>query len=199
MTALLLAGTAGTTLFVVCFLVDGATRPGYHPVRQPVSALALGGRGWVQTGSFLVCGLLVTGAAVGLFQAVGSVWLGVLVAVFGLALVASGVFPMDPMRGYPPGTPDTTPEATSLRHRVHDWAGVAVFTALPAAAVAAAVVLDEPAWVLYSAATAVAAVVLLLWFGSAWEADHPRAGLIQRVLILVGWSWLGALCWSLLP
>ncbi|MEV6813057.1 DUF998 domain-containing protein [Micromonospora sp. NPDC051296] len=123
----LVAGIAGTVLFVVTFLVDGLTRPGYDPVRHPVSALALGRRGWMQTANFLVSGLLVTAAAPGLHAATGSRWLTASVAVFGLALVASGVFPMDRMRGYPPGTPDVTPTSYSRRHQIHDVAGAVVF------------------------------------------------------------------------
>ncbi|WP_163541601.1 DUF998 domain-containing protein [Occultella kanbiaonis] len=196
---LLVAGTAGTALFVLVFLLDGATRPGYSPVRQPVSALALGPRGWIQTANFLVSGALVTASAIGVHQTTGSVWLAGLIGAFGIALVASGVFPMDPMRGYPPGTPDTTPSTTSLKHQLHDWAGLVVFAALPVAAVVAALVLDDPAWVVYSGVTAAASGALFLCFGTAWEADHPRVGLIQRVTIVVGWSWLGLLCWSLVP
>ncbi|MEE6280590.1 DUF998 domain-containing protein [Georgenia sunbinii] len=199
MTALLLAGTAGAALFILVFLVDGATRPGYSPVRQPVSALALGPRGWLQASSFIVCGLLITASAAGLHLATGSWLLAVVVAAFGLGLVASGIFPMDPMRGYPPGTPDTTPSTTSLRHRLHDWAGVVVFTAPPVAAGVAVVVLDDLGWVVYAAVTAATTGALFLYFGTAWEADHPRAGLIQRLTIVVGWSWLGLLCWHLVP
>lgn len=199
MVLLLAAGSAGAALFVVVLLLDGATRPGYRAVRQPVSALALGPRGWVQTGNFVVSGALITTSAVGLHQAVGSGWLTVLVAVLGLSLVASGVFPMDAMRGYPPGTPDTTPSATSLRHRLHDWAGTLVFGAVPAAALAAAVVLDDVPLAVYSGVTSAVTAVLLGYFGTAWEADHPRAGLIQRVTIVAGWSWLGVLCWQLVP
>lgn len=51
----------------------------------------------------------------------------------------------------------------------------------------------------YSAATALVTTVLAVVFGSAWEADHPRAGLVQRSLIVTGWGWLGVLCWTLLP
>ncbi|PZG20835.1 DUF998 domain-containing protein [Micromonospora craterilacus] len=195
----LVAGIAGTVLFVVTFLLDGLTRPGYDPVRHPVSALALGGRGWVQTANFLVSGLLVTAAAPGLHAATGSGWLAASVAVFGLALLASGVFPMDPMRGYPPGTPDVTPTTYSRRHQVHDWAGVVVFGSLPVAALAAALALDDRRWAVLSGAAAAGLVVLFLWFGSAWERDSPRAGLVQRAYIIVGWAWLGALCWHLLP
>ena len=197
--ASLVAGIVGTALFVVTFLVDGLTRPGYHPVRQPVSALALSRRGWVQTANFLVSGLLIAAAAPGLQAATGSVWLTASVVVFGLALVASGVFPMDPMRGYPPGTPDVTPTTYSRRHQLHDYAGVLVFGSLPATALAAALNLDDRAWAVFSGAAAAGLVVLFLWFGSAWERDSPRAGLVQRVNIIVGWAWLGALCWHLLP
>ncbi|HEX6236677.1 MAG TPA: DUF998 domain-containing protein [Acidimicrobiales bacterium] len=47
-------GAAGAVGFVMVFLVDGATRPGYSPARHPVSALSLGSRGWVQVTSFVV-------------------------------------------------------------------------------------------------------------------------------------------------
>ncbi len=194
----LASGVVGTALFVITFLVDGATRPGYQPTRHAVSALALGPRGWMQTANFVVCGLLIAGSAPGLYRGTGSVWLAGLVAVFGLALVASGVFPMDPMRGYPPGTPDTTPSETTSAHQLHDWAGFVVFTSLPAAAVVAALVVDETFWVVLAVATAAALVLLLVWFSTAWEADSPRAGLIQRLMIITGWTWLALLCWYLM-
>lgn len=192
------SGLVGAALFVLTFLIDGATRPGYHPVRQPVSALALGPRGWVQTANFVVCGLLITAASPGIYQAAGSLWLAGLVAVFGLALVASGVFPMDPMRGYPPGTPEGTPTKTSRNHQLHDWAGMVVFAALPAAALAAALVLTDTLWAVGSGVVAAVLVVFFLWFGTAWEADDPRAGLVQRGMIITGWCWLALLCWHLM-
>lgn len=191
-------GVIGTALFVVTFLVDGATRPGYHPTRHVVSALARGSRGWVQTTNFVVCGLLIAASAPGLYQETSSVWLAGLVVVFGLALVASGVFPMDPMRGYPPGTPDTTPSETTTAHKLHDAAGVAVFTSLPAAALVAALVLDDTFWVVLSAVTAGALVLLLVGFVTASKADSPRVGLIQRLMIIVGWTWLALLCLHLM-
>ncbi|RIV40112.1 DUF998 domain-containing protein [Micromonospora radicis] len=195
----LVAGIAGTALFVLVFLLDGLTRPGYDPTRHPVSALALGRRGWIQTVNFLVSGLLVTAAGPGVAATTGSAWPAGAVTVFGLALVASGVFPMDPMRGYPPGTPDSTPETFSRPHRLHDWAGLVVFVALPAAALAAALTVDVLPWAVLSGVAAAGLVALLLWFSVAWERDSPRAGLIQRGYIVAGWAWLGALCWHLLP
>lgn len=193
MTALLWAGAAAPVLFVLTFLVDGATRPGYSPRRHPVSALALGPRGWVQTTSFVVCGLLVVAGALVLPAVLGTWWVTVPLVVFGLALVASGVYPMDPMRGYPPGTPDATPTEHSRRHHRHDVAGAVVFTALPAAALVAALVLPETGWRWYSGATCLAAVAGFAVFGQAWEQDTPTAGLVQRLTIAVGWVWLALL------
>ena len=193
MTMLLWTGAAGAWLFPVVFLLDGSARPGYRQIRHPVSALALGPRGWLQTANFIVCGLAITAAAAPLGHATDSPLLAIVTGVFGLALVASGVFPMDPMRGYPPGTPDGTPEELSSRHHLHDWAGMAVFTALPAAAFIAAFVLEDPLWRWYSGLTATAFTAGFLAFGHAWETDAAYSGLIQRVTIICGWIWLGSL------
>ncbi|WP_275002944.1 DUF998 domain-containing protein [Promicromonospora iranensis] len=193
MTFLLWSGALGSWLFIVTFLLDGWTRPGYRPVRHPVSALSLGSRGWIQTANFIVCGLAITAGAVGLASALDSVLLALVVAVFGIALVASGVFPMDPMRAYPPGTPNETPTEVSKRHTWHDWAGMVVFGAIPVAAIVAALTLPEAGWAWYSGLTAVAAGAGFMVFGQAWEEDHPRTGLVQRATIIVGWIWLGLL------
>lgn len=191
MIALLWSGAIGSWLFVLTFLVDGATRPDYHPVRHPVSALALGRRGQIQTANFVLCGLAVVAGAIALAVTHGTVLLALVVTVFGAGLIASGAFPMDPMRGYPPGTPDDTPERTSRTHELHDHAGAVVFLALPVAAAVAAFTLEGSGWRWYSGATAVLLLVGFSMFGSAWENDDPRAGLIQRTVIGVGWLWLG--------
>jgi hypothetical membrane protein len=63
---LLAAGVVGHVLFVLVFLVDGVTRPGYRPTYHAVSALDRGRRGWVQAANFVVCGLLITVSARGI-------------------------------------------------------------------------------------------------------------------------------------
>ncbi|MGJ9411861.1 DUF998 domain-containing protein [Aeromicrobium sp. CF4.19] len=198
-TLTLSCGVLAPPLFVITFLLDGTTRAGYEPMHHTVSALALGPRRWLQTVSFLLAGLAVTVASIGVRAASGSLVLGLAIAVFGVALVVSGLFRMDPMRGYPPGATKDTPEVVSMQHRVHDWAGAVVFTALPAAAAVAVLVIDDAAWAVASGVTAVAFTILLLAFGAAWEADGPRTGLLQKLAIVVGWSWLALLCWHLLP
>lgn len=41
------AGLLAGPIFVVSFLIQGVIRPGYDPLRHPVSALSLGPGGWV--------------------------------------------------------------------------------------------------------------------------------------------------------
>lgn len=185
-------GATGAVLFVLVFLLDGVTRPGYSPVRHPVSALALGNRGWIQTTSFLACGTAIAVGGVGVAVAGGSVLFGVVVTVFGLALVASGVFPMDPMRSYPPGTAEGDPDEFTTQHSLHDHAGAAVFSALPVAAFIAAFVLPGAVWTVLSIVVGALLTVGFFVFGSAWENDSPWAGLIQKVIIALGWFWLAA-------
>lgn len=186
-TPMLWTGAAGALLFPVVFLLDGWSRPGYRPLYHPVSALALGSRGWLQTLNFVLCGAAVTVGAVAIGPALGSAVLALVIGGFGLALVASGVFPMDAMRGYPPGTPESDPDEFSLRHTRHDWAGMFVFGLAPLAAIVTAFVVTGPGWTTYSVLTAGAGIVGFVVFGKAWETDHPRTGAIQRLTIIVSW------------
>ena len=120
---LLAGGIIGPLLFILVFLIAGAARPGYDPMRQPVSSLSIGPRGWVQMGSFILTGALIFAFAVGLRRILrgpgGSFWGPALLMLVGLGLFGAGFFVTDPMNGYPPGTPlipvVRTTQATSPR------------------------------------------------------------------------------------
>lgn len=178
-------GALGAILFVIVFLLDGITRPGYSPTRHTVSALALGPRGWLQRTNFVVCGAAVTGSAVRLLTSGDHRLLGLALTILGLGLVVS-VVPMDPMRGYPPGAPHGDPDTFSRHHTLHDYAGMLVFGTLPAAAAISAVVLPWGMMRIASAAVAVGLVAGFVAVGRAWESDSPRAGVIQKVMITAG-------------
>jgi Protein of unknown function (DUF998) len=62
---LLGCGVLGSLLFTGTFLAEGATRAGYDPWRQPISALSLGPGGWLQSVNFVVFGLLMACFALG--------------------------------------------------------------------------------------------------------------------------------------
>jgi hypothetical protein len=136
--ALLWCGVFGPVLFVLVFLVEGAIRPGYRPWRHFVSLLAHGDRGWVQATSFVVCGCASSCAAIGVWRAGEGIALPVLLAVFGVGLIASGIYRCDAGLGYPPGAPAAWPRTASRQGNRHNLAGAAVFASIALACFVAA-------------------------------------------------------------
>src|SRR5215207_8157873 len=59
-TMLLACGMLAGPLFFAVFSVAGLTRPGYDPLRHPISSLEFGQQGWVQALNFVATGILVT-------------------------------------------------------------------------------------------------------------------------------------------
>ncbi|WP_420113673.1 DUF998 domain-containing protein [Pseudactinotalea sp.] len=200
--ALLMCGAVGAIGFVLVFTIDGATRPGYRPAEHPVSALSLGPRGSLQRWNFQISGALLTAGAVGIgfaLDGVAGLATGVLLALFGMALIASGVWTMDPMRDYPPGAPQELDTESQAHHR-HDQAGGVVFSVLPLACLTAAWALAErtPTLAIISGAAAVLLGIASYRFGVLWERASTRVGLAQRLYIVPGWLWIATLCGVLL-
>ncbi len=122
------AGVVGPPLFVATFLIEGATRRGYDPVRLQVSYLSLGDQGWMQITNFCLSGGLAIFYAWGLRQALqsgrGSFLGPLLIAAYGLGLIVAGVFVTDAALGYPRVRPAVTrgsspSTATSMWFRVY--------------------------------------------------------------------------------
>ena len=103
--ALLGCGAVAGPIFLGTASTEGAIRPEYHPMRHPVSSLALGPRGGIQTANFAVTGMLMLAGALGLSRAAadtarprsGSAFL----AAAGVGLLGSAAFVTDPVSGYP--------------------------------------------------------------------------------------------------
>lgn len=195
---LLACGTVATIMFVLVFLIDGATRSGYDPVYHPVSALSLGERGWIQVMNFILSGLLMTAFAVGMRRAMrsgkGALWGPLWIGLFGVGLVFSGLFDMDPMQNYPPGAPSGIPSEVSQHHVIHDIWGLVVFLSLPLAIlVVSRKFFKSPTnlgWAIYSLLVGLATLILVFIYGTAWENDSPVGGLIQRATLITGLSWV---------
>jgi len=102
-------GAAGTMLFPIIYVILGATRAGYDPWRQSISALSLGTGGWAQQLDFVICGISVLWIAYVwrkiLAGGICATWYPIIRGIEGLGLVAIGIFSTDPGYGYPPGTP----------------------------------------------------------------------------------------------
>jgi hypothetical protein len=194
---LLRCGVAAGPVFVAVFLLEGGVRDGYRPFRHPVSSLALGPRGWIQTANFAVAGTLFLAGAAGLARAGDASGRAapVLVAAAGAGLIGSAAFTTDPVSGYPPGTPDalTQPSRTGT---VHNLAALPVFVGLPAAALACgwrSWRAGEHRFGLYSAGTAVTMLATMALAGAGF-GQSPRlvnlGGLFQRASIITGFGWL---------
>jgi hypothetical protein len=117
--ALLAAGVVAGPLFLGTVLLQAAAHDDFHLRVHPLSSLALGDHGWVQVANFLVTGALLVAFAIGLRRRLnpgrGGTWVPALVAVNGLSLAVAGLFPADPINGYPAGAV----EGTTLHGVVH--------------------------------------------------------------------------------
>ena len=203
---LLVCGVIAGPLFVATFLVEGATRAHYDPLRHPVSSLALGDWGWTQDANFIVAGLLTLAFAAGLRRALrpgkGSTLRPLLVGVWAVGLLGAGIFVTDPVSGYPPGTPEAV--QYSWHGALHDLFSLPAFVALAAACFVFGrrfAARDERGWAVYSAVSGLVFVVAFVFasagFGQA-AGLVDLAGLFQRVAVVVGFGWLTLLAVHLL-
>jgi uncharacterized protein DUF998 len=199
---LLRCGIWAGPVFAATFLAEGAVRDGYRPLRLPVSSLALGPRGWIQTANFVVAGAACLAGAAGLRLAgdrlTDSRTGPVMVAAAGAGLIGSAAFRTDPVGGYPPGTPDV-PVGSSRTGTAHNLTAVPVFFGLSAAAACYGWrswrAGQPPGFAIYCAATAVTVPVTSVLAGAGFgqSAGLGRyGGLFQRASIITGFTWLTA-------
>ena len=188
------AGVAAPIMFCSVFTIAGLIRPGYDPLRQYVSELALGPNGWLQTANFLVMGLLLIAFAVGLHHRIpdGSRVSPALLVVAGVGFLLSGIFARD--------LPGTTP---TMQGEVHKYASY-ILLALPLASLSIAPRLkQDPRWralAPYSVASGLLTLLLLpgYFWGIQAASLQPWMGLYQRILIAIPMSWLEVMAVRLL-
>ena len=193
---LLIVGAVAGPIFAAVATAQVLLRDGFDLRRHPLSQLATGGPGFVQIANFIVAGLGVLCLAVGVKRTItdgaGRRWLAPLIAVFGLGLIASGVFVMDPENGFPIGTPDG-PAATMSWHGIaHLIAATLAYTGLAAACIVLTVRMARRRAVLAAVWNAAAALVFLAPVNPAW------ASIQLAVTALVAFTWTTALSLSLL-
>lgn len=204
---LLTGGILAGPLFTLVWILESATRASYNPLRHPVSSLALGNLGWMQSANFIVAGLLSLAFAIGLWLALrpqrGSTWGSLFVAAWAIGLIGAGLFVTDPVSGYPPGTPAVILNPTP-HGALHDQVSVLGFLGLTVACFVFAshfAARHEPRWTVYSILTGILFPVGIFLASAAFaqtESLVAFGGLIQRVTVTLGWTWLTLLAIHLL-
>jgi len=183
----------GPLLFFAVATAEGFARAGYDPIAQPISALALGPRGWVQTVNFALLAVsLFSFAAVlrtQLRRGVASVAGPGLFVLMGFAVTLAGAFPMD--------APGASPTPVG---RLHMLGGFLMFPWIPVVMLLVARRFrSEPRWRPYFKYTLVtgllslATISFFLLFVGPPAFPRPLsglAGLVQRLQLLPFFVWI---------
>src|SRR5579883_608589 len=196
---LLSSGVLAGPFYVALALAQAFTRPGFDLRRHDISLLTNGSLGWIQIGNFLISGVLVIGAATVLRHALATgptrTWGPRLVAAYGACIALAGIFVADPMGGFPPGSAQAT--AMSWHGGLHLLCGAVGFLALITACFVFACRFfheGRRGWGIYSAANG--ALYLVTFFGSVFVGQSmPGLSVLGLwIAVLLGWSWLTAVC-----
>ena len=197
-------GVIAGPVYVVASLTQALTRDGFALSRHEWSLLADGSHGWIQITNFIVTGLMVIAFAVGLRRALtpedgnvvagidrtGACWAPRLIAVYGLGLIAAGVFRADPAFGFPIGTP---PGAAPVSwHGLLHFASAGVgFSCLAVACFVLArryVAERRPGWAVWSRLTG---VLFLAGFALVAAGGGNRlANLGFTAAVILVWAWM---------
>jgi hypothetical membrane protein len=188
--ALALAGILGPVWFTTLVILQGFLLPEYSQVRLPISALAAWPTGWIQILNFCVFGALTIVFAFGLHLSVQRTprggWGFALLVASGVGLVMAGVFPWKMVNGVPTETPAHV--AGAITTFAAAGLGMVVFSRR---------LRTDPRWrdlSTYTMATGIAVLLLFVTVGFFAVDDgtplHPWAGLIQRVLAAVWFTWV---------
>jgi Protein of unknown function (DUF998) len=190
---LLRCGVVAGPFYLTVGVAQGLVRDGFSFARHPLSVLANGPGGWIQTANFVLTGLMVVAAAAGFRRLLGprSRAVAWFLCAFGAAMIVAAVFPADPVDGFPPGTPDGFPTSISTTGLIHFIAGALGFLCLAISGFAAARAMsrrDLPSLARISLLSGLA--VVLGFFGGM---VLPIGILGIWFAVVVGWAWLAVL------
>lgn len=198
-------------VFTLSWLIAGATRAGYNPLRHPISSLSIGNLGWTQITTFLVVGILLFGFAIALMRITKSqgvpVWGARLIALCAIGLIGAGLFTTDPLSGYPSGL-HTLRENRSLSGVLHDLFSAFLFIGYPFATYKFARIFmkkKETGWAIYTIVSGLAFICFICFFiitsiGFAQVAGFVEyGGLFQRITLTILWCWMTLVAIHFLP
>jgi hypothetical protein len=186
-------GVLAGPFYLVVSLAQAFSRDGFDLSKHAWSLLANGDLGWIQITNFVLTGLMTIAAAVGLRRANAPGRAApALLAVYGVSLVAAGIFRADPAQGFPVGAPET-PQVT-WHGTLHFVAGGVGFLCLIVACFLLASRLHRAgarglAW--FSRVTGVA---FLAGFAGIASGSHGPTTLAFFAAVVTVWIWLATVC-----
>ena len=195
---LLLCGVIAGPLFLAVSYAQALTHDGFDLTRNAFSFLSLGDLGWIQIINFVVSGLLFVIGATGIRRALpagrGSTWAPRLIGAMGVAMIAGGMFVVDPAFGFPPGAPNGK-GPLSWHGNLHGVAfSVAVLSWMASCFVFARrfAGTKQRGWATYSMAIGLA---LLAPIETIFA---PPGAILIYVAATLGWTWTSAVMARLL-
>jgi hypothetical protein len=187
-------GVAVGPFYLVVGLVQAFVRDGFSFARHPLSVLANGPGGWVQTANFALSGLMVIAAAVGFARVLRPQSRAVswFVGAYGLCILAAAVFRADPMDGFPAGTPLGPPTTITTPGLIHFIVGALGFIALGVSCFIAARAMSRRKESGYARLSLVSGLVVFGgFFGGFAIPNIGTAGI--WLTVVVGWAWLSVM------
>ena len=179
-----IVGIVGPIVVIVGDLAASLSIPGYSPVRDSVSSLALTSIGWLQSICFLAMGLLLEIFVAGLFfnirRARGFHVGIVLLALCGFVLMLIATFHMDHSG------------ATTIDGTIHTIASYGLGLLFPIAILSLAPSLkNTPNWKNIFIYTLIAGILALaLIMGALFAEQRGWFGLYERIIILNALVWV---------
>jgi hypothetical membrane protein len=179
--------------YLLLGVAQGLLRPGFSFARHPLSVLANGDYGWVQTTNFALSGLMVIAAAIGIARVVGrgaraTSWT---LAAFGAGVALAAIFRADALEGFPVGTPLGPPTSISTMGLTHFLVSALAFTCFGVSALLAAPMLARRGERAMSRLSLASGLVMLLGFFGAFALPSPVLGI--WISVVTGWAWLAVL------
>src|SRR5262245_20835016 len=174
-------------------LIQAFIREGFDVARHPLSLLANGSGGWIQTANFILSGLMVIAAAVGFKRVLGpkSFAVSASLGAFGTSMIVAAVFRADPMDGFPVGTPLGPPTSISTMGFAHFIAGALGFISLAVSCFFAARAMSYRKAQPMARLSGLAGLAILLGFFGGFFIPVGTLGIWFAVV--VGWAWLAVL------
>lgn len=188
-------GVLAGPFYLAVGLIQVFVRDGFDLMRHPLSLLANGPGGWVQTANFALTGLMVLAAAVGFRRVLGRESRAVtwFLGAFGASMIVAAVFPADPVDGFPVGTPEGYPTSISTPGLIHFIAGAIGFISLAVSCFVGARAMSRRNVPWLARLSLASGVAIVLGFFAPMVSSLPVGILGIWFSVVVGWTWLAVL------